>query len=84
MVQSLKVDSLRAEITLLEAARAYAAADGRGRVTFKDLQIVAPMSLRLRRSKFMTDYFNNQEAEEEELRTILKTFTAKKNAARST
>lgn len=75
MVQSLKIDSLRAEITMLEAARACAAADARTQVTFQDLQMVAPMSLRLRRSKFITEYFHNQEAEEEELRTTFKSFT---------
>ncbi len=71
MVQGLKIDSLRAEITLFEAARAYAAADARNRVTVEDLRVVAPMSLRLRRSKFMSDYFKNQQAEEDELLSYL-------------
>jgi magnesium chelatase subunit I len=63
----LEIDSLRAEITWFEAARAFAAADGRKRVTPQDLQVVAPMALRLRRSKFMTEFFIDQKVEEEEL-----------------
>jgi magnesium chelatase subunit I len=79
MVQCLKIDSLRAEITMFEAARAYAAADARSRVTVEDLQIVAPMSLRLRRSKFMSDYFKNQQTEEDELLSYLKAPTSSNN-----
>lgn len=71
LVQKMGIDSLRAEITWFEAARAYAAADGRERVTAADLRVVAPMALRLRRSSFMTEYFHNQEGEEEEMRRLL-------------
>jgi magnesium chelatase subunit I len=67
LIQKLEIDSLRAEITWFEAARAFAAADGRKRVTPQDLQVVAPMALRLRRSKFMTEFFIDQKVEEEEL-----------------
>ena len=67
------IDSLRAEITWFESARAYAAADGRTKVTSDDLKTVAPMALRLRRSKFMTDYINDQQGEEEEMSNLLKT-----------
>jgi magnesium chelatase subunit I len=70
LIQALKVDSLRAEITLLEAARAYAAADNRTRVEIEDLRTVAPMALRLRRSMFMTDYLAHQDAEEAEIRSL--------------
>ncbi len=70
MIQALKVDSLRAEITLLEAARAYAAADNRTRVEIDDLHTVAPMALRLRRSKFMSDYLAHQDAEEAEIKGL--------------
>ena len=66
------IDSLRAEITWFEAARAYTAADGRHKVTPEDLQAVAPMALRLRRSQFMTEYFSNQSGEEEELDQLVK------------
>ena len=57
--------------SLRQAARAYAAADGRGMVTPEDLQIVAPMALRLRRSKFMNEYFSSQAGEEEEMQALL-------------
>jgi magnesium chelatase subunit I len=70
-VNSLKIDSLRAEITMFEAARAYAAADGRIKVAESDLYQVAPMALRLRRSAFMTEYFSGQSVEENELAEIL-------------
>jgi len=71
LVQKMGIDSLRAEISWFEAARAYAAADARERVTPEDLQAVAPLALRLRRSQFMTEYFNNQEGEEAEMQGLL-------------
>ena len=71
LVQKLGIDSLRAEITWFEAARAYAAADGRNKVSPEDLQAVAPMALRLRRSQFIAEYFNNQAGEEEEMQGLL-------------
>ncbi|MEJ5201386.1 MAG: ATP-binding protein [Anaerolineales bacterium] len=67
MIQALQIDSLRAEITMFEAARAYAAADGRSVVSQEDIRIVAPMALRLRRSSFMTKYFEDRSREEKEL-----------------
>ena len=71
LIQKMGIDSLRAEITWFEAARAYAAADGRGKVSPEDLQAVAPMSLRLRRSQFMAEYFSSQAGEEEEMQGLL-------------
>jgi magnesium chelatase subunit I len=71
LVDRLKIDSLRAEITLFEAARAYAVADARLEVQPNDLRVVAPLALRLRRSPFISEYFANQAPEEEELSTIL-------------
>ena len=70
-IQKMGIDSLRAEITWFEAARAYAAADGRLRVTAADLRAVAPMALRLRRSSFMDDYLNEQASEESALQELL-------------
>jgi magnesium chelatase subunit I len=67
LVQQLKIDSLRAEITMFEAARAYAAIDGRHEVIPADLREVAPMALRLRRSTYMAEYFSQQNVEETEL-----------------
>jgi magnesium chelatase subunit I len=49
LVQRLGVDSLRAEITWFESARAYASADSREEVTIEDLKAVAPIALRMRR-----------------------------------
>jgi magnesium chelatase subunit I len=71
LVQRLKIDSLRSEITLFEAARAHAIADGRLEVEPQDLQTVAPISLRLRRSEFMNEYFSTQADEEQQLHSLL-------------
>jgi magnesium chelatase subunit I len=67
LIDDLRLDSLRAEITLFEAARAYAIAAGRLVVRKEDLFAVAPMALRLRRSAFITEYLKKQKVEEEEL-----------------
>ncbi len=67
LIRKLEIDSLRAEITLLEAARAYAAADKRSQVDLSDVQVVAPMALRLRRSAFMARYFEERSVEDKEL-----------------
>ncbi len=77
MIQKLGIDSLRAEITWFEAGRAYAAASGRTNVKLADLHTVAPMSLRLRRSEFITDYFAKRKGEEEELAKLIKPFKRK-------
>ena len=74
LVQRMGIDSLRAEITWFESARAYAAADGREEVEISDLTEVAPMGLRLRRSHFMNEYFKGQIGEEKELSTLLESF----------
>jgi magnesium chelatase subunit I len=71
LVHQMKIDSLRAEITMFEAARAYAAADGRTEAAPADVRAVAPMSLRLRRSPFMEKYFEDQGAEEKEIQGVI-------------
>jgi magnesium chelatase subunit I len=71
LIESLGIDSLRAEITLFEAAKAHAMADARDRVTPADVRSVAPMTLRLRRSAFMKDFFSSQAREEKELTRLL-------------
>lgn len=71
LVLRLGIDSLRAEMTLFEAARAYAAADARAEVNLDDLKSVAPLALRLRQSAFMIQYFKDQNIEEQRLRDIL-------------
>lgn len=67
LIEKLEVDSLRAEITLFEAARAHAAADARELVTLEDLRTIAPMALRLRRSSFIDQYIADQSSETEDL-----------------
>lgn len=67
LINHLQIDSLRAEITLFEAARAFTASDGRSVVELSDIRAVAPMALRLRRSHFMTQYFSDRRDEEQEL-----------------
>lgn len=71
LIQGLKIDSLRADITLFEAGCAYCAADNRDSLTINDLEVVAPMALRLRRSSFMDDYFSKQQAEESEISKVI-------------
>ncbi|MCC6805148.1 MAG: ATP-binding protein [Anaerolineae bacterium] len=69
LVHGLDIDSHRAEYTMFEAARAYAAADGRDSATIADIRAVAPMALRQRRSEFMVNFFESQQAEDEQIRT---------------
>jgi magnesium chelatase subunit I len=73
LVQRMKIDSLRAEITMFEAARAFAAADSRTEATVADVKAVAPMAMRLRRSKFMEEYFEGQQSEEAEIHSMIET-----------
>lgn len=72
LIERLQIDSLRAEITLFEAARAYAAADGRQTVELEDLREVAPFALRVRRSAFMDEFFAAQTKEEDEIQSLVK------------
>jgi magnesium chelatase subunit I len=71
LIRQLDIDSLRSEITLLEAARAYTAADNRTEVTVEDIATVAPMALRLRRSEYINKYFKEREEEDAELKSAI-------------
>jgi magnesium chelatase subunit I len=71
LVQQLDIDSHRAEFTLFEAARAHAAADGRTEADLYDLQVVAPLALRQRRSAYMVEFVRQQQAEDDGIRTAL-------------
>lgn len=71
IIQQMKIDSLRAEISLFEAARAYAAADARAQVVPEDLKEIAPLALRGRRSSFMVEFLNHQQTEEAEIQAVL-------------
>src|SRR5512136_2863551 len=75
LVRRMQIDSLRAEITLFEAARAYAAADNRLQATPADVRVVASLAVRLRRSAFMVDYFKAQQTEEKEIKGLLDEFS---------
>ena len=81
LIRKLNIDSLRAEVTLFEAARALAALDGRMEVTYEDIHTVAPMALRMRRSEFIEKYLADQSIEEEEINnTIEPTLEEYKNS----
>lgn len=75
LVQKLNIDSHRAEYTMFEAARAYAAADMRTSANLEDLRQVAPMALRQRRSEFMENYFDAQSTEDQQIQTIIDSMT---------
>lgn len=70
-IQQLKIDSHRAEMTLFEAGRALAAADGRLEVTLDDLRMVAPLALRQRQTEIASDYFKSQEKEDARIRKVV-------------
>ncbi len=72
LIRSLKIDSLRAEITLFEAIRAFAALDNRREATPDDLQVIASMALRMRRSEFIEKYLTDQSTEEKEINQAVK------------
>ncbi len=76
LVEQLGIDSHRAEYAMFEAARAYAAADGRDVATMADIRTVAPMALRQRRSPFMVDFFVHQSAEDAAIREQLDALSA--------
>src|SRR5690606_22948832 len=76
LVQQLGIDSHRAEYAMFEAARAHAAADGRDVADVADIRAVAPMDLRQRRSKFMVEFFEQQTAEDEQIREHIATLAA--------
>ncbi len=73
LVRRLDIDSHRAEYVMLEAARAYAAADGRTEATIADVRAVAPLALRLRRSQYMVEFSEQQRAEDALIRTQIDT-----------
>ena len=75
LVNRLGLDSHRAEYTMFEAARAYAAADGRDIATVADVRAVASLALRQRQSQFIADFFSRQAEEDalidEHIKTIM-------------
>jgi magnesium chelatase subunit I len=79
-IEALKIDSHRAETTLFEAGRAYAAIDDRLEVTLNDLRAVAPLALRQRQTDFSAKYFAAQEEEDEKIKTVMNKPKAKKKS----
>jgi magnesium chelatase subunit I len=71
LIQQMKVDSMRAEITLFEAARAHAAADDRDVVLPADIGAVSLMALRLRQSQGLEKFHRTQRSEDERLTALL-------------
>jgi magnesium chelatase subunit I len=70
-IQALNIPSHRAEITLLEAARARAAADNRGEATIDDARVVAPLALRQRRSSRLEAYAEQVGVEDQAIAAVL-------------
>lgn len=75
LIQMLGIDSARAEYTMFEAARAYAAADGRTLAQVSDIQAVAPLALRQRKSEFMLNFFENQNKEDQIIQQTINQLT---------
>ncbi|GMQ78539.1 MAG: AAA family ATPase [Anaerolineae bacterium] len=65
LIQELNIESNRAEITLFEAAKAYCASDERITVQRSDIETVALMSLRLRQSDSLHNFYRKQEKEDQ-------------------
>lgn len=70
-IRRLKIDSNRAEIFSLEAARAHAAADARTTAQEQDVRAVALMALRQRRSEFMIEYLEQATAQDQIIQKTL-------------
>jgi magnesium chelatase subunit I len=83
LIRELGIHSLRAEITLFEAARAHTIADGRSTVEIADIKSTARMSLRLRRSPFIDQYLDQQIQEDEEIERLVSKFSKSKSPDRS-
>jgi magnesium chelatase subunit I len=67
LIQALGIDSLRAEITLFEAARAHAIADNRPEASPSDIKTVAPLALRMRRPSQARNVYHSKKREDEEI-----------------
>lgn len=83
-IEALKIDSHRAELTLFEAGRAYAATDSRLEVTIEDLRAVAPLTLRQRQTDFAAQYFASQDEEDQKIVDVVNNTRKKRSRKRST
>jgi magnesium chelatase subunit I len=82
-IQALNIPSHRAEITLLETARARAAADYRTLVTVEDVKIVAPIALRMRRSSRLEAFAEQLTLEDQAIQAVLDRQSARRTNGRS-
>jgi magnesium chelatase subunit I len=71
LVSQLRIQSMRAEIVMLQAARARAASDERETAEVADVLAVAPMALRLRYSPFITDYVESRRQEDDSIQNAI-------------
>lgn len=71
LIAETSIDSTRAEITLFEAARAFAAADERELVDPEDISAVALIALRFRGGGDPDPFRKQQRAEDERLKAII-------------
>ncbi|MCD4752638.1 MAG: ATP-binding protein [Anaerolineaceae bacterium] len=78
LIHDMKITSLRAEITLFEAARAYTAADARMTVSVEDIAFIAPMALRMRQSKFINSFFEKHHKQDDHLSQLLESNALKR------
>ncbi len=83
LIQQTEVDSNRAEITLFEAARAYAAADDRTEILPADIRAVSLLALRLRHSEGLREFHKAQRSEDERLMALLSELTDGRLAGKS-
>ena len=70
-IEALKIDSHRAEMTLFEAGRAYAAADNRLETSMADLRAVAALALRQRQTNLAADFYAAQEEEQQRIMAVI-------------
>jgi len=70
-IKRLDIQSNRAENTLFEAARAYAAADERLEVSLEDVKKVALLALRLRGSTRMLRFLREQKDRDQEVLSLI-------------
>lgn len=71
LVESLRLHSHRAEFSMFEAARAYAALDAREEATVDDVTLVAPLALRMRQSPFIDSFIDNQAEEDARIQALM-------------
>lgn len=71
LIERLAISSHRAAVSLLEGARAHAAAAGREEVAEEDLRALAPLVLRMRRSAFIEEYATRLDEEDERLGNLM-------------